>query len=169
MSYLHALFLVAALLCVLLGVGLFLGNDSQSFSPFRRTEGPRWDLWQTLSWLESEIRREETLEADRQMIFEASRAKDRIVEGLIDGQLLFAEAAARFRAVDAKCPPHLRHRFFIVPGASVEEHWANIVCRWARNMRWSQFGGEAVLARLATEREEYLAQVSSLQPTCTDE
>jgi len=119
--------------------------------------------------MESAALRAESLEADWKMFVDATEAKDRIVAGLLEGRLLFAEALAQFRAVDATKPSRLRlSTFLFVPGVSVEERWAHSLFNRARAMSKSQVGGEAVLARLATARDEYLAQLSSRQPTNTN-
>ena len=93
------------------------------------------------------------------IFMENMEAKDVIAQDLIAKRLTLSEAVARFRAVDARRPPHVAIRMPETLGDSMEERYARYVTYWARHELKNQPGGEASHARLETELREYLGRL----------
>lgn len=126
-------------------------------------EGAEWFLqswWDAFAKLDRETCRTVELSVEDEMILRRVYSKERISEELLAGRMSFAEAVARFRAVEADYPVQLRYYHFFPPGDSIEERWADYVVFWIQPMLEFDPRREEVLSWLAEEREEYLAGVS---------
>jgi hypothetical protein len=83
-------------------------------------------------------------------------AKDEVAREVIAGRMTLAEAAARFRTIDASRPPHLPVHLDVVPGSSDEERICRQVIAYVENNLEGRPDRDAVLARLEADLRRHL-------------
>lgn len=103
-------------------------------------------------------------DAGSKVIADSIQAKCAITQNLVAGRLPFAEAVARFQAIDARKPPHLQIQLPNLRGETIEECYARCVMIYAQSWLEDEPGSEAAVARLETERREYLAGTPEHHP-----
>jgi hypothetical protein len=143
---------VRALSCVAL-----LGMSLAALSQYRPSWAGKMSLdWWNLSDLREQIHRGEDRDAelDRLCAVAAVRCADKAeaTEELLAGRMMLAEAAARFRAVNAKRDAMTPPLEDVFPGATEEERVCRQVIAWAESA--SRIQGSAEAARQTRERLE---------------
>ena len=92
------------------------------------------DLPDRAGTLDGETVRGRRLDAERAAMLECVTAKTEVTAAVLDGRLTLAEAAARFRDLDAKNPAFVRQAFLRGhPGQSDAERYAGAVMTYARS------------------------------------
>jgi hypothetical protein len=84
-------------------------------------------------------------------------AKDAVAEEVIAGRMTLAEAADRFRVINAARPSHLPFHLDAFPGGGDEERNCRHVIRFVDSSLMGRPDREAVVARLESELQRHLA------------
>ncbi len=152
MQYVARLTLTTLATCLLLG-GVFVARPA-FLADLNMDVGALPQLWE---WLDRERQREEELEGLQAAIEERSRAKDEVLDKLIEGRLTLFQAADRFRRFSRDFPPFWTALECKHPSLPEEERLYRYIIEYAEVALESEpRKARTVTRRLRAELEETL-------------
>ena len=101
--------------------------------------------------IKQEAQRTEKLETDRGVLLYTNEVRTMIAHDVVVRRLTLAEAAARFRALDANLPRHLTIRLYYYPGRSDEERMCRCVLAYVTHELSDHPQRDAIIAGLEAE------------------
>jgi len=102
---------------------------------------------------------------DIEIMKRCAEAKNQVAGEWINGEITLPEAAEEYRTINASRPPHLPASLKGYPGNSEEERLCRQVMMYAEFILRGRSDAKAVLARLESELETYVAKIRSTPPS----
>jgi hypothetical protein len=115
-----------------------------------------WGGLPVLGVIQAEHERAMQLDAEHEIVERNTPAADRIRLELYDGRLSLLQAVADFRAATTWWPRSFQDRIDEFPGSTAEERYCRYLIQRARTDLENDPRGEAVVARLEAQFQEYL-------------